>query len=306
MPRPAEPDLREALRALLAVPEHAPAPVARLLAERGDAGGRRLELRLGSIPATFLLPAGAGPFPAILYCHAHGGQYDLGRRELTEGARWLASPPAPDLTLAGFAVLCVDMPGFGDRQAEGSESALAKAGLWRGRPLFGQMVADQITALSWLTAQPAINASRIATFGMSMGAALAYWTGALDLRTAAVAQLCMLADIAPLIDAGVHDRHGHYLTVPGLLEIAETGEVAGLIAPRPQFVAHGAGDPLTPEPARRAALRRLHRAYGGSAALGTWIAPKSGHVETADMRRAVLDFLTRACASSDRRTRETC
>ena len=32
-------------------------------------------------------PAGAGPFPGILYCHWHAGQYTLGKEEI-----WLDAP----------------------------------------------------------------------------------------------------------------------------------------------------------------------------------------------------------------------
>lgn len=247
---------------------------------------------------TFLSPEGQGPFPAILYCHAHGGEYGLGRRELTEGALWLSAPYAPDLLAAGFAVLCVDMPGFGSRRQEGTESALAKAGLWRGKPLFGQMVDDQLLALDWLAAQPMIDPRRIATLGVSMGAALAMWTAAMDPRVAAVVQLCMLADIGPLIASSAHDGHGPYLTVPGMLKVAEAGDVAGLIAPRPQFVGHGETDHLTPADAREAALARLRAAYEGVETLETFLAPESGHTETPGMRRAVMDFLSRAFSPS--------
>lgn len=118
----------------------------------------------GRLPdhATLLRPEGDGPHPAVLYCHAHGGDYALGRREITEGAPWLAGPPAPDLVAAGFAVLCLDMPSSGDRQSEGSESALVKAGLWHGRPLFAQIVGTQLTAFGWLAARREIDADRIA------------------------------------------------------------------------------------------------------------------------------------------------
>tara|TARA_Y100000031_G_C8038333_1_gene300469 strand:- start:261 stop:641 length:381 start_codon:yes stop_codon:yes gene_type:complete len=34
-----------------------------------------------TIPAYFLRPRGDGPFPTIIYCHAHGGTYDKGRVE---------------------------------------------------------------------------------------------------------------------------------------------------------------------------------------------------------------------------------
>ncbi len=239
---------------------------------------------------TYLCPDGPGPHPAVLYCHAHGGDYGLGRRELTDGARWLAAPYAPDLLAAGWAVLCIDMPGFGDRRDLGSENALVKAGLWRGQPLFGWMVAEQIAGVQWLAARPEIDATRILTLGMSMGGALSLWTAALEPRVAACVHLCILADIAPMIAAGAHDRHGHYLTVPGLLPVAEAGDVAALIAPRPQFVGHGSADALTPAPARDAAIARLQPAYQGDL-LRTFMADGSAHLETPEMRKAVLDFM---------------
>ncbi len=255
--------------------------------------------------ATFLLPEGPGQHPVILYCHAHGGQYDLGRRELTEGARWLVQPYAQDLLRAGFAVLCVDMPGFGTRQSEGSESALAKAGLWQGRPLFGQMVAGQLNALQWLRHHDRIDPKRITTLGVSMGAALAFWTAALDTKVHACAQLNMLVNIAPLIAAGAHDRHGHYLTVPGLLDIADVGEIAGLIAPRPQLIGLGGDDPFTPPDARNAALGQVQHAYKSQPnALTVHVDPSGAHGETPDLRQAVFDFLGANARSAKKETKK--
>lgn len=281
----AAPDiLRGELRKLLALPDRiAPAAEAR-------ADGA---LRLNDHPVTFLVPESEGPFPAVLYCHAHGGDYALGRHELTEGARWLARPYAGDLPALGIAVLAIDMPGFGARAGEGTEAGLARAGLWRGRPLFGRMVADHMAALRWLQMQPEIDATRIATLGISMGAAHAFWLAALEPGVAAVAHICMLADMAPLIESGTHTRHGDYLTVPGLLRHAEIGDVAALVAPRPQFVGAGAADHLAPQVARDAALARLLAAYGGDGALEILVDPEGGHGETENIREAVLDFLVR-------------
>ena len=53
-----------------------------------------------------------------------------------------------------------------------------------------------------------IDGTRIGTPGISIGAAL-------EPRVAAAAQLCMLASIEGLIETGVPDRHGLYLSVSG-------------------------------------------------------------------------------------------
>ena len=240
---------------------------------------------------TYLCPPGEGPHPAVLYCHAHGGEYSLGRREVTEGARWLASPPAKDLLGAGFAVVCIDMPGFGSRVSEGTESALTKAAFWQGKPLFGQMIKEQLAVFNWLASQPNIKRDCIITLGTSMGAALAMWVAALEPRVAASVQFCMLADIAPMIEDGTHDKHGFYLTVPGLLEVAETGDIAGLIAPRPLFIGYGAKDHLTPQKALQSALNRVQTAYAASPNLQIYLSPDTGHIETQNMRCAALKFL---------------
>ena len=109
-----------------------------------------------------------------------------------------------------------------------------------------------------------------------------------------MAHLCCFADFAPLVASGAHDRHGIYLTVPGLLGVASNGEIAGLIAPRPQFVGLGDADPLTPPEAVAPALASLGAAYaaaGAEAALRVHLEPGVGHQETPAMRRAVMAFL---------------
>ena len=248
------------------------------------------------IPGTFVRPAGPGRYPAVLYCHAHGGDYRLGRRELLTGSRFLQEPGyGVALASAGLASFCIDMTGFGDRQREGTESGSAKSLAWWGKSLFAVMLDDLSAALGYLAARPDVDARRIFTLGLSMGAAHAWWLAALDDRVAGTAHMCMLADILPLIGEGVHDRHGLYLTVPGLLTLAEAGDVAGLVAPRPQLVCHGGLDHLTPETARVPALDRVYSAYdraGVPDRLATMLDPEAGHGESAGMRVAILNFLS--------------
>lgn len=312
-------DLRAILRGLLALPAPGPAPqsaqISRSRLEDGD--GWQEEWIIGRAPATLLTRAsidGEDDFrlkssspsrPTVLYCHAHGGAYGLGRKELTQGARWLTGPYAGDLLDLGLDVLCLDMPGFGDRSGMGSESALAKAALWRGQPLFGRMLEELQGAVSWIRAR---SGGPVLTLGMSMGAAHAFWLAALDTRVDACAHLCMLADMAPLIASGTHDRHGHFLTVPGLLQHADMGDVAALIAPRPQCVALGDGDHLTPREAREPALERLAKAYANApaGALDTRVFPSQTHIETPAMRAQVLAFLERqtgAAVTQEQRNR---
>ena len=276
----------------------------RLGARTLEDGTMAEEWRLGGgtdVPATLLRPARPGPHPAVLYCHAHGGDYHLGRREMLGGSRYLADPPyGPVLAGLGFVVLAIDMPGFGDRQGEGTEASLSKALLWQGKNLFGAMLADLAGALGFLLKQEDVRQGHVFTLGLSMGAAHATWLAALDARVGGCVGLCMLADVSPMIASGLHDKHGYYLTVPGFLAIAEMGDVAGLIAPRPQLICHGGQDHLTPPEARDPALVRVAAAYGQVNSAGsdlvTMIDEAAGHGESAAMRVAALDFLERAAA----------
>jgi pimeloyl-ACP methyl ester carboxylesterase len=232
--------------------------------------------------------------PAVIYCHAHGNRYAIGASELIDGRPAILDPPyAQALAGQGIVALCIDLPGFGERTQE-QESALAKQHLWQGRTLFGVMLAELAAALDVLENIDGIAASRIGVLGFSMGATLAFWLGALDPRLKAVVQLLSFADLATLVDRGGHDLHGHYMTVPGLLDVFRTGEIAGLIAPRPQLVCAGLQDPLTPQSACDIAMADVRCAYataGADDALRLHVERDQGHRESAAMRTEVLRFL---------------
>ncbi|MGL4322781.1 MAG: alpha/beta hydrolase family protein [Beijerinckiaceae bacterium] len=234
--------------------------------------------------------------PAMLYCHAHGNAYGIGADELVKGRPALMAPPyGQALAQAGIVALCIDLPCFGSRASQ-SESALAKDYLWHGQTLFGAMLADLQGAIGCLETIAGIDKNRIGAMGLSMGATLAFWLGALDQRIKAVAHLCCLADLATLVKSGTHDLHGHYMTVPGLLNQYRTGEIAGRVAPRPQLACMGGADPLTPPDAMDTALTDLRAAYARAHAAHlcqTLISQNTGHMEVPDMRAAVLDFFRR-------------
>ncbi|WP_117196305.1 alpha/beta hydrolase family protein [Rhizobium terrae] len=230
--------------------------------------------------------------PAILYAHAHGARWDIGASELIDGRPALLDAPGPVLAREGYVTLCIDMPTFGER-AGVTEDEASKAALWHGKPLFGQMVSEQAAALSWLAGRPEVDPERIGVTGLSMGATLSYFLAAVDPRVKANAHLCCYADFATLVRTGAHNLHGHYLTVPGLLKETSSGEIAGLVAPRPQLICVGWDDPLTPPEAVEIAFRETEVAYIRSEALGALVfLPQAGvgHRETPAMRRAVLSF----------------
>jgi pimeloyl-ACP methyl ester carboxylesterase len=244
----------------------------------------------GEVRGYVTRPMGTGPFPAILYGHSHGGRYDIGADELLVGREYLLDPLGPVFARAGYVTLVLDMPVFGERSGV-SESAAAKALLWRGRSLFTQMLSDHQAGLNCLLGRPDVDPARVGTFGISMGCFLSYWLAAVDPRVAATAHLCCLADLRTMVEGGQHDGHGIYLMVPGLLEETDCGEIAGLVAPRPQLICIGEDDTLTPTLAVERALAAVNRAYAAAPERVQLVSePGIGHCETPRMRAAVLDF----------------
>lgn len=251
-----------------------------------------------SIPCLMVQPPNNLPIRgAVIYAHAHGNRPDIGKQELVIGRPALLDPPLGVwLALQGFVVISPDLPGFGERQHEGTESSLAKAALWQGSSLLGAMVDDLQLVLNWLQSDPLYLHLPKLVAGFSMGATLASFLGAIRTDINAVIQICSFANLAPLLKTGAHDLHGHYMTVPGLLLHHDMGEVACLVSPRPHFVAVGLQDPITPDFAARPALEKLanqYREVGAEAALSQHIDSDAGHAETIKMRLVLKSFLTR-------------
>jgi dienelactone hydrolase len=287
---------RSRLREIVGLDEPPITQLSRSEETRSEHIVEHLRFRIGHNDVRGLLtrPRAEGKHPAILYAHAHGARYDIGASELLDGRQSLVEPFGPVLAREGYVTLAIDMPVFGERATVG-ESAASKALLWQGRSLFGQMLCEQAAALTYLSARPDVDADRIGAYGISMGCTLAYWLAAMDTRIAAVAHVCCFADFRTLIELGSHDLHGIYLTVPGLLNEADAGAIAALIAPRPQLICIGDADLLTPPAAVNRALSELMPAYAETPGRLTVIRePGVGHQETWRMREATLAFFAAA------------
>lgn len=279
---------------LCAQPAPAPQVIRATEEDHGDYVVETLDLDYAgtSIRGFLTRPKATGRHPAMLYAHAHGRRYDIGAAELLDGRAALRGPLGPVFARAGFVTLCIDMPCFGTRSGV-SEDALVKQTLWRGHTVMGQMLSELSGALSYLCARSDVDAERIGAFGISMGATHAYMLAGLDARIKAVAHLCCYADFETLIDLDHHDLHGHYLTIPGFSHATSVGQIAGLVAPRPQLICNGADDPLTPPAAIARAYRETEAAYqaSGSPENLRYIAyPDTGHTETDAMRDEVMAF----------------
>jgi len=249
---------------------------------------------LEDVPALFIRPhALKRPAPALLYHHWHGGQYDLGKTQFLQGSPAMQAPPyAEEAARLGWCGLCIDTWLFGERRGR-TESEVFKEMLWNGRVLWGMMIYDAVRSLDYLVSRPEVDASRIATLGMSMGSTLSWWLAALDTRVKACVDICCLTDFHALIDARGLDGHGIYYYVPSLLKHFTTAQINALIAPRPHLSLAGDYDKLTPPAGLDRIDAELRREYARLGAPQAWrlLRCKAGHVETALMRAEILAFL---------------
>ncbi len=246
------------------------------------------------VPAYFVRPVKAGrSLPCILYNHAHGGNYVLGKDELINGRDALQKPSyAKVLTGMGYSALCIDTWVFGERRGR-TESEVFKEMLWRGQVLWGMMVYDSIRAVDYLASRRDVDAKRIATLGISMGSTMGWWTAALDTRIKVCIDICCLTDFQAIIDSRGLDGHGIYYYVPSLLKHFSTADINALIAPRPHLSLAGIYDRLTPPEGLDRIDRELKKVYGKMKAKDSWRLSRYdiGHFETTAMRAEITEFL---------------
>ena len=249
-----------------------------------------------TVPGYLLRPKQLrGKAPAILYCHWHGGEYDIGKEELFQ-ARHTPEPPGPALVKRGFIVLGIDACCFGERNGRGpggpeekgcdGEMTASKFNLWVGRTLWGMMIRDDLMALDYLASLPEVDAQRIGVTGMSMGATRSWWLMALDERLRTGVAVACLTRYQNLIEHEALKAHGIYYFVPGLLNHFHTEAVVTLIAPRPALFMNGdqdAGSPADGIHAIERAVKPAYSLYGCEDRFQSIVYPGQGHVYTPEM-----------------------
>lgn len=277
-------------------------PISAELLKREEYDGYLLESLLLDLNGIERVPAfvakpqsGTGPFPLVVVNHSHGGNYVNGRKEMIHGSSYLQQPSfAKVLTDMGYAVCCIDMWGFNERGGK-TESELVKEMLWQGRVMWGMMLYDNRRMVDYMCSRGDIDASRIATLGMSMGGLMAWWLAALDPRIQVTIDICGQVDAHTLIAKRGLDHHGFYSYVPGLLKHFTTLDIQARIAPRPRMSLVGRSDRMCPIDGVEHLADGLHKAYQAAGKPEHWqpVIATGGHMETLEMRTKWQQFLAK-------------
>lgn len=233
------------------------------------------------------------PCPVVLYNHAHGGDYELGKEELRRSRPELIERAyLTDLINLGFAVLCIDHWLFGERHGR-AELEFFKESIWRGRVIWGMMVYDSLKALDYIETRNELDAGRIGSLGLSMGSTMTWWLAALDERIKVGVDLCCLTDFEAFEQQSGLTGHSIYYFVPGLLKHFNTIDICAMAVPRARLALAGARDPLTPISGLEEIDKAMKVLYASHGAENCWklIVEDVAHQETLTMRREALDFL---------------
>lgn len=206
-----------------------------------------------------------GTRPAILALHGHGpGKAEVVGLEPGDAQE----PYGLRMVEAGYMVFSFDFFPFGTRKEtdhnarDGYEytcnSTLIRT-LLLGYNLLTLNLFDVSRALDYVSSRPDVDPQRIGVMGSSYGGTASMYAAILDERLKAVVLSCSL---------GEYRGHGVELdelcgvqVVPGILQWAEMGDVAGLLAPLPLYAESARGDPFFPWKYTEPVLARLREIY---------------------------------------------
>lgn len=251
-------------------------PAAELLqsVDRGEYVEEKYALEVGEgvpAPMYILVPKTPPPYKPIMVFHGHNpsGQYILGNYpDEAEAQKWRAvdNNYAQALAQAGYLVCAVEQRAFGERvtdQFSGPNDVrscrhLAFEYLLEGRTLVGERCWDGMCAISYVQNRPDVVADTLGCTGNSGGGTTTLWLSAIEERITVVVPSCYFCSFKHSI-LGMDHCECNY--VPGILELAEMGDLAALIAPRPFRAIVGERDPIFPLAGVRQEFETLKRAY---------------------------------------------
>ncbi len=278
-----QPRLREAFKSLIGWDDQRErVPLAVETIEVEDAGGytrRKLVFtsEVGAdVPCHLLVPKGlTEPVPAFVCLQGHttGMHISLGVAKYPGDEGAIASGDRDFAIRAvreGYVALVVEQRSFGER-AETKQKQRAQNGcedaamhaLMLGRPLIAERAWDVSRAMDLLLTIPEIRADRIGCMGNSGGGSITFYAACLDERIWLAMPSC---SFCTYVDSLFRIYHCPDNFIPGILKVAEMGDLAGLIAPRKLIVVAGREDDIFPIAGVERAFARAANLYEAAGA----------------------------------------
>ncbi len=229
------------------------------------------------MPCFVLAPIskGGAPLKPVIALHGHG----------TWGAEAIVRTPddplgaelnqelnydyAGQLARRGYLVFVPELRGFGKRledpeYQEGDPQwisscyAVSVNALLLGKTLLGLRIYDVMRLIDYIRTRPENLEDTLGCAGLSGGGMVTLFTTALDPRiTCAVVS----GYFNTFRDSIMSVRHCVCNFVPGMAQLAEMVDIAGLVAPRPLLIETGTHDPIFPSAATQQAYQDLQKIY---------------------------------------------
>lgn len=214
----------------------------------------------------------SGPCPLVLTPHGHGklgkrtyvglAESEADRRDMEEGERDIALQAVRE----GYIAIAPDMRGFAglrrreeiEQDANNSCRTLQMHALLFGRTLVGERVWDIQRLIDWAVQREDVDQAAIAITGNSGGGTISVFAAAVDERIAVCVPSSYFCTFKDSIGSVYHCECNY---VPGIMQLGEMWDVAGLIAPRAFLAVSGRHDPLFPIEAVQESYERLRRIY---------------------------------------------
>lgn len=256
------------------------------------------------VPAYVCLPKNARPPYTFMIClqgHSTGMHVSIGVQRDDE-TQPFDSPGDRDFALGcmarGIAALCIEQRSFGERREQmqqkvsphGCHDAAMQA-LLVGKTLISERVYDVDRGIDYLATRGDADMRRIGVMGNSGGGTITIYAAALLPRLAFAMPSCAFCTFRDSIGSIYHCADNY---VPGILTVADMGDVLGLFAPRPAVVVAGRDDDIFPLGSVQTAFAQLHRIYAaaGAADACRLVIGAGGHRFYADDAWPVmLDFM---------------
>ena len=201
------------------------------------------------VPCFLLKPKGVhGPLPVMICLQGHkkkdGMLVSIGRVP-DGGGRDIAIQAVRN----GWAALAVEQRCFGERLGDCQRESLDA--LMLGKTLTGERVFDVMRAIDFIETQPDLDSMRIGCMGNSTGGTVTFYAACVDPRIRVAVVSCSYCTYA---ESWLKIRHCACGYLPGIMQVADMGDLAGLVAPRKLIIVAGKEDYL-------ATLEGVHEAF---------------------------------------------
>lgn len=233
-----------------------------------------------TVPCYLLIPdTGKEKYPVLICLQGHtaGFHISIGECKFAGDDKYIeTSTFALDAVKNGYAALCVEQRGMGERQPTTKERGhqdgagcpclyTAMTALLTGRTLIGERVWDVSKAIDSLSAFDCLDLDDISCVGNSGGGTATYYSACFDERIKLAIPSCAVCTYRDSIGDMWHCTCNY---VPKIAKYFDMGELAALIAPRKLMVVNGKVDAIFPIKGAREVYSVIEKIYKKAGAEG--------------------------------------